>query len=544
MDCNHVRIDGKAFEDMLAFGLAALSEKEGEVNGLNVFPVPDGDTGSNMRMTYESGLNMLRGNNSRNIGEAAGAFARGMLLGARGNSGVILSQIFKGIAVGLEGVSEAGAGEFSAAFVKGVEKSYKAVVKPVEGTILTVFREGCEDVAAQADDGAPLDKFFQKFTASCERSLARTPEQLAVLKEAGVVDSGGAGLTYILKGFNRYFLGEEQIETPSASYLAPAAAIASGDDFGYCTEFLLELSENVRKEFDVNALISQLESIGGESIVALRDEDIVKVHVHVQTPGDVLNIAQRYGEFMTIKIENMTVQHNELQAAVKPEEKKKPRVKVATVAVAGDDGFKKLFYDMGADCVVSGGQSANPSVEDFLKAFESVNAENIIVLPDNSNVILTAKQAGDLFGGGKVHIVETKNLPQGYGALSIYNPDEDVEQTLEDMRAAKDGVTSMELTRAVRDAHCDGVAVKKDEIIAIVDGKVTGVGADYTAAFASALKALDLQDKGVMTIFRGKDTGEEEFERLSAYAAKNYSSLEVTSVETDQQIYGYIIAIE
>lgn len=538
MNNAHLILNVEDFESMLAFGFAALKEKEEEVNRLNVFPVPDGDTGGNMCKTYESGLNTLKNTKAHSVGEAAALFARGALLGARGNSGVILSQIFKGIAVGLDGKETAGSADLCAAFAQGVEKSYKAVVKPVEGTILTVFREATESVAGSGE--ITLDLLFEKFKSALEKSLKETPEKLSVLKKAGVIDSGGAGLNYIFGGFLKFLRGEKIDEPVSSEYVGEAAAARDDgeEEFGYCTEFLLNLSDTAKENFDLNQLISRLESIGGESIVALRDNDIVKVHVHVLTPGDVLNIAQQYGEFMTVKIENMTLQHSELKTTPVKE-----RVGVALVAVAGNDGFSDLFYSMGADCVVSGGQSMNPSVEDFITAFDSVNADDIIVLPDNSNVILTANQARGMYKNSRVHVLETKSLSQGYSALSLYNPDSPVEEIKSDLNAAKDSVISMELTRAIRNADIDGLKIEKDDYIVIEDGKMTGVGKDYPSAFSYAIERTDVSDKSIITVFVGEDA-DASTEAITGYINKNYPDIEVSIVETKQKIYAYIIAIE
>lgn len=539
-DC--VKINGKDFETMLSFGLVSLREKEDEVNKLNVFPVPDGDTGKNMRMTYEAGLNALKSASSEDIGEAANTFARGMLLGARGNSGVILSQIFKGIAVGLDGCREADCNTLCSAFRSGVEKSYKAVVKPVEGTILTVFRESCEEIRCKQDGSASLGCLFKDFSSQCEKALLHTPEQLAVLKEAGVVDSGGAGLTYIFKGFNRYFGGERLAgdEISLRPSLGEAAVTSSEEEYGYCTEFLLELSEETRRTFTVDEMVVRLESIGGQSIVALRDGDIVKVHVHVMTPGDVLNIAQSYGEFITIKIENMTLQHNELVVPAS----KKERLKVAAVEVASNDGFKNLFADLGADFVVCGGQSMNPSVGDFLKAFDTVNAEDVIVLPNNSNVIMTARQAGELYKDSRVHVIETGNLAQGYAATSVYNCDERVEAIVSEMTAAAGNVLSIEITCAVRDARCGGLDIAESDEIAISDGKIIGVGKDAPSAFSAALEKMPVEDKSVITVFAGADADDDGLGAITGFLAKEFPQIEVCTVKTDQPVYPYIIAIE
>ena len=540
------KMDGVEFTAMLAAGFSSLCKKEEEVNALNVFPVPDGDTGKNMRMTYEAGLKQLKESGARSVGEAANVFAKGALLGARGNSGVILSQIFKGIAQGLDGCEHIFADDFIRAFNCGVEKSYKAVVKPVEGTMLTVFRECSRCVADCGGSVDSLPQLFEKVETCCVTAVKNTPYQLSVLKDAGVVDSGGAGLLCIFQGFLNYFNGEEQgsgLEYEELFTPANMAEVAASEDceFGYCTEFLVALSED-KENFSTDELVARLESLGGQSIVALRDGDIVKVHVHVQTPGDVLNIAQQYGEFISIKIENMSYQHSQLVGDVqlKPQ---KPKLKVALVAVADEGGFKDLFYNMGADSVVSGGQSMNPSVQDFLKAFEEVNAEDIIVLPNNSNVLMAANQAAQLFEG-RVHVLPAKTIAQGYSALSIYNNEEDISVTLSDMQSAISSVISAEITRAVRDAKCDGVEIGQAQARVRVDGKVLAAEDDTFTAFKSALSQLDMDDKCVITLFCGENCSQGVTDKMQEFIGSDYPFLEISIVETNQPIYDYVIAVE
>ncbi|MGN0808000.1 MAG: DAK2 domain-containing protein [Candidatus Coproplasma sp.] len=541
------KMDGVEFAAMLTAGFNSLCEKEEEVNRLNVFPVPDGDTGKNMRMTYESGLKHLKESGAKSAGEAAGVFAKGALLGARGNSGVILSQIFKGIAQGLENCENVSAEDLVRAFKCGVEKSYKAVIKPVEGTMLTVFRECSECASGCKDKINSLPHLLEKVEKCCYKAVKNTPFQLDVLKDAGVVDSGGAGLLCIFQGFLNYFNGEsmeygsEYDELFTAADMAEVAASSDGE-FGYCTEFLVALSEG-KDNFSTEELVARLESLGGESIVALRDGDIVKVHVHVQTPGDVLNIAQQYGEFISIKIENMSYQHSQLVEESMPVKPKKLKVKVALVAVADEGGFKDLFYNMGADCVVNGGQSMNPSVQDFLKAFEEVNAEDIIVLPNNSNVMMAANQAAELFKGN-VHVLPTKTIAQGYSALSLYNNEEDISVTLGDMQSAISSVISAEITRAVRNAKCDGVDIKEGQAMVIVDGKVATASDDMLTAFKDALSLLNLDDKCVITLFCGANCSQELTEQMQKHINGSYPYLEISKVETNQPVYDYVIAIE
>lgn len=554
----YLKISAEQFTAMLVSGFNALCAKEEEVNRLNVFPVPDGDTGKNMRMTYESGLKMLKDSPAETVGEAAAVFARGMLFGARGNSGVILSQIFKGMAQGLEGCYDVSADDVIRAFEGGVEKSYKAVIKPVEGTMLTVFRECSECAADCKGRNMPLPELFGLIEKRCAVSLENTPSLLAVLKDAGVVDSGGAGLLCVFRGFLNYFVGErgggdglEELAYTGGAVAETAADADDGEEFGYCTEFLLNLSASARTTFDIDVLVGRLESIGGQSIVAFRDGDIVKAHVHVLTPGDALNIAQSYGEFITIKIENMTLQHGELlkrgeapgKVDKQPAPAEKEKLPVAVVAVADDGGFTDLFYSMGADCVVNGGQCMNPSVEDLLNAFGSVNADDIIVLPNNSNVIMTAEQAAELYDG-RVRVLKSKSLAQGYSAISIYNPEEDAEATVSEMEAALSSVISAEITRAVRDARCDGVDIKNSQAMVIIDGKVAAAAESISEAFTEALTGLDLSEKCVLTLFCGETASQADTDALTAAVKSAYPSLELSIVKTCQPVYEYIVAIE
>lgn len=546
------KLDCAAYCDMLACGFAALGAREEEINKLNVFPVPDGDTGKNMRMTYESGLKKLKEEKAEDVASAADIFAKGMLMGARGNSGVILSQIFRGIATGLSGCAEAGADDIIRAFGDGVKRSYKAVVKPVEGTMLTVFRE-CSDCAAECSGkDVTLNELFKNVKGECEISLKNTPELLSVLKDAGVVDSGGAGLLCIFDGFLSYFNGAKAVTDVESSLFTPAdmsvvsSCCEDGEEFGYCTEFLISLNDEAKPTFSTDEIVNRLQGIGGQSIVALRDGDIVKVHVHVLTPGDVLNIAQCYGEFISIKIENMTLQHTELLKEEKADKavKSKERVNVALVTVA-DGGFADLFYNMGADYVVSGGQSMNPSVEDFVKAFDAVNADSIIVLPNNSNITMAVKQAAGMYKASKICPVPTKTLAQGYSALSIYNPDEPLNETLESMNSAVSSVMSTEITHAVRDAVLDGVNIIKGDIIAISDGIVVASEKSCLSALETALsKAKGIEDKCVVTLFCGSDSDEETINAFGKFIASDYPALELSVVKTAQAVYDYIMALE
>ena len=380
-------LDGKTFKQMLVYGAASLRKNIEIVNNLNVFPVPDGDTGTNMKMTFDSGLSALTWDKDEGIGSVSEKFAQGMLLGARGNSGVILSQIFKGISNGLIGKETVNAMELGQAFSEGVKQSYIAVRKPVEGTILTVFREATEKANDNTNIKTSIDDYFNTFLNEGEKSLKKTPELLPILKEAGVIDSGGAGLIYIIKGMigestDENITYSNEVEEKKPTQIKRIVFNEKGElDYSYCTEFLLQLQpKKVNIEtFDIQEIISKLEEMNGDSIVTIKDGDIVKVHVHTKHPGAVFELAQEYGEFISVKVENMAIQHNETTIENNYEVSK--HKDVAIITVAKDAGFANLFKEMGADYIVDGGQSMNPSSNDFLKAFDSVNADNIIVLP-------------------------------------------------------------------------------------------------------------------------------------------------------------------
>ena len=540
-------IDGRSYVRMLEGGAAKLAEHASELNDLNVFPVADGDTGTNMMETFDGGLSSASENADAGIGEVSKLFAGGTLLSARGNSGVILSQIFTGISEGLAPYESVGAKELAEAYEKGIEKSYAAVRNPTEGTILTVFRESTEYAAENIDETSDADEFYRLHTEMARRSLERTKEILPALAEADVVDSGAAGYLQIAEGMYETLLGAE------ISYSAkpkPEKAGLDIDSFtrksvlehGYCTEFLLRLTEAKTDPdtFDINAIISTLESLGGESVVAYKQDDIVKVHVHTFIPGEVLSAAQKYGEFLTVKVENMSVGHSGEE--VKKAEKKK---KYAVVAVASGEGISALFSDMGADVIISGGQTANPSTEEFIEAFGKCNAENIIVLPNNKNIFLAAKQAADMYKEADVHIVETKNLMQGYGALSVITPGiTDIDSLVGSAGRAAANVTDCEVTPAVRDAVIDGKNIKKGDYIAISLGEIAAVAESAEEAVMQMLEEADTDLCEIITVFTGKNVSEEKRVALTEALEEAYEDCEITVYEGGQEVYDYLIAIE
>ncbi len=549
-------IDGSTFARMLRGGTLALLLNAEEVNDLNVFPVADGDTGTNMAKTMDGGVVAIGNNTGGGICEVARAFARGVMLSARGNSGVILSQIFAGISEGLDGVETATAAELASAYQNGIKKSYAAVSNPTEGTILTVFRESADFAASRMCETSDIEDFFSAHIEEATRSLARTKELLPALAEADVIDSGGKGYLYIAEGMYSVLLGKsvdgDYVPMSNSNSVLDIDRFTRDSvlEFGYCTEFLLRLTTAKCDidSFDESALISSLASIGGESIVAYKDGDIVKVHVHVFEPGAALAAAQKYGEFLTVKIENMSLGHSgavvsrqtdALSATGKP---KKP---FATIAVAQGEGMSALFSSIGADAIVPGGETCNPSIQEFLSAFEGFDCEHIIVLPNNKNVILAAKQAAELYDRASVHVIETRNMMQGYSALSVITPGiKDVDAIVKSATRAASDVVSIEITAAVRDAVADGHSIHKGEYMAILDGEIVTLAESAEDAVLLALKGADADLCEIITLFVGQNVSEEARAELTERIGEEYGDLALTVYNGGQDVYDYLVALE
>lgn len=541
-------IDGKLLGLMLSGGAAMLNSHVSELNSLNVFPVADGDTGTNMYSTIEGGLAALN-LEEESIGRVAASFARASLLSARGNSGVILSQIFSGLGEALCSLDVAGVPELCEAYSKGIETAYSAVQNPTEGTILTVFREATETAVANMTADSTVEDFYRIHLEEARRSLERTPELLPALAEAEVVDSGGAGYLYIAEGMYGALTGKLDALAVSVEHKAAAPDIDKFTrdsilEFGYCTEFLLRLTTAKvdPDSFKIKTIISDLTELSGESIVAYKQDDIIKVHVHTFTPGLILDRMQKYGEFLTLKIENMSLGHSE---SVKKKEKKKKKKKYATVTVATGEGLSALFSDMGADYIISGGQTANPSIEEFIKAFDSCNAENIFVLPNNKNILLAAEQAAAVYEGAKIHIIPTKNLMQGYAALSVINPTmADADIILSGAKSAMSAVIDGEITRAVRDVKIEGREIHEGDFMAISEGKIHATADSAEDAVLALLSECDTDLSEILTIFAGKEVDADRRVALTDRIAKEYPDLEITVYEGGQEVYDYLIALE
>lgn len=539
-------INGKCYAEMLRGGTALLLEHSQEINDLNVFPVPDGDTGTNMAMTMDGGLSEINDENG-SIGRVSVDFTHGALLGARGNSGVILSQIFAGINEELSHFDEVGAVQLVEAYKKGIDKSYSSVQHPTEGTILTVFRESIEYTEKNITESSSVEDFFRLHIESAKDSLARTKEILPALAEADVVDSGGAGYLYIIMGMYAVLTGELSGSIYKSASTADKPSIDinaftrdSVLEFGYCTEFMLRLTTAKcdPDAFDVQEIISILEAMGGESIVAYKLDDIVKVHVHTFNPGGALTLAQSYGEFLTVKIENMSIGHTDDN---KPKKKRKP---FSVIAVAQGEGISALFSDMGADGIVSGGQTFNPSAEEFISAFDKADSDEIIVLPNNKNVILAAKQAAELYKKSQIHIVPTKNLMQGYAALSVITPGiSDVSAIVASATRAAEDVVSSEITAAVRDVTLNGREIKKGDYIAITASEITAVSDTAESAVLEMLHGLDMEDYEIITLFVGNNVPEGRRAELTEFLQEKYDFCEVEVYESGNDVYDYIVGV-
>lgn len=544
-------VDGVMFAEMVRCGAQNLKKNRSVVNELNVFPIPDGDTGDNMYMTISSGVAELGAHPSKSLSESSAASARGMLFGARGNSGVILSRIFSGIARGFEGLESAGVRELCTAFEYGIDEAYKAVAAPVEGTILTVFRDALFSARAGLNPSSTFESFFADFVTESRRSLERTPQLLEVLREAGVVDSGGAGLTYIAEGLWRAISGDSAVEEDGATEAAKTVDFTkftedSVLEFGYCTELLLRLQRSKTDigSFALDELVGYLNTVG-DSVVAFIDGTVVKVHVHTEKPGEVLNYCQRYGEFLTVKIENMTLQHNGSASETYTPPRNKVRKKYGVVSVASGEGISSIFTELGCDEIVSGGQSMNPSAEDFVHAFERVNADTVFVFPNNSNVILTARQAASLYKDSDIRVLPTKTVGEGYVAVSMLDTNaksaDDVVRELEEVIA---GVVTGVVCEASRQSCRDGLDINPGDFIGFENKQILVSAPDRTGAVSDLCDKLDAGKYDVLLLLCGQNTPEAERAQISRELSAKYRRTEVITLSGGQPVYDYIIILE
>lgn len=545
-------LNGELFLKMFRGGVAYLRAHVKAVNDMNVFPVPDGDTGDNMMMTMEGGAKALSKIEGESLDDVAKSLMNGMLLGARGNSGVILSQFFAGISKEFVGHEEVSVEDVGHALKTGITQAYSSVSTPKEGTILTVARESVDYAVERITEESTVESLFKDLVTEMDASLKRTPEILTVLKEAGVVDSGGAGLKYIVEGFMKILNGEDLDEMEAA---APVEAIPgsvdidfsafgpdSVMDYGYCTEMLVQLM-NYKTDveaFDVDALKEFLGTLG-DSIVAYKTGTIVKIHVHTLTPYKVLEHMHEFGEFLTIKIENMSVQHNEI---VEKPPVEKPHKKYGIVAVANGDGISDLYTKLGADEIVSGGQTMNPSAQNFLEVFDKINADHIFVFPNNGNIILAARQAAKIYEKAQIHVIESKNIGDCYAALAQLNLEDELEDILEGFKDAMSEVETGQVTYAVRNTEMNGVKVHEGDYISFCGKAMIASEPELLVSTMKLLEGMNAADRDIVNVFYGKSVEEDVVEELVEKIEEAYPDIEVQTLKGGQDVYHFIIVVE
>ena len=541
-----IELDSLTFADMLRQGAVSLGKDKKVINDLNVFPIPDGDTGDNMLMTLKAGCTALEGHLGT-LSEVASAASSGMLLGARGNSGVILSRIFAGLAKGLKDVIVADTQSFAKAMDSAVTEAYKAVPVPVEGTIITVLREG----VAGADASLDMNRWFESMLEAMQTSLDHTPELLQVLKDAGVVDSGGAGLLSIFRGMNDALNGnisQEEIE-PIATAPVPMIELNKFDEnstleFGYCTEFLLRLmrSKVDLDTFDEAEIIDYLNKVG-ESVVAFREGTIVKVHVHTFTPGMILNEMQKYGEFLTIKIENMALQHHQTTNQDNASFKLPPK-KYGVVTVASGEGLIEAFRGIGADEVIAGGQTMNPSTQDFLEAFARINAQHILVFPNNKNIKMAADQAAEMYNKAEIHVLPSTTIGEGYYGIGYIDRDNpDIEEVIASVTEIMQSVVTGMVSTAIRDAEGDQVSVHTGDYVGYSGKQLLSDSPSREEAAKALVNRLGAASRDVMLVFFGEEVTQNEAESLIADLQNQYKNLEIMLNHGQQPVYDYIFVL-
>ncbi|MGN7377205.1 DAK2 domain-containing protein [Bacillus altitudinis] len=552
-------LGGRSFAKMILAGAHHLSQNAQIVDALNVFPVPDGDTGTNMNLSMTSGAKAVEETNTDHIGKVGVALSKGLLMGARGNSGVILSQLFRGFSKNIEQKETIDAKEFALALQAGVDTAYKAVMKPIEGTILTVAKDAAKKAVAVSATEDQIDRVLELTIEEARASLDRTPDLLPVLKEVGVVDSGGKGLLCVYEGFLASLRGEElppkTVSLPTLKELVSAEHHKSAQshmntediEFGYCTEFMVKFEED-KQSFDENAFREELSEFG-DSLLVVSDDTLAKVHIHAEQPGDVLSYAQRYGSLINMKIENMREQHSSIVNEEKDHSPAAPKAAAAekqrfgVVSVAMGEGIADLFKSIGASVVIEGGQTMNPSTEDIVKAIDSIHAETVFILPNNSNIVMAAKQAATV-SSREVVVIPTKTVPQGMSALLSLNETASNEDNEAAMLEAIDHVKSGQITFAVRDTQIDGIDIAKGDYMGLYNGKITLTAKNQLDAAKELLTQMVTEDDEIVTIIKGEDASSDEMEALEAYIEETFEDVEVEVHDGKQPLYSYILAVE
>ncbi|WP_367297249.1 DAK2 domain-containing protein [Loigolactobacillus coryniformis] len=551
-------ITAAKFQDMVRIGAHRLTKNAEFVNSLNVFPVPDGDTGTNMGLSFGSGAKAVNESNATNVGELAQSLAKGLLMGARGNSGVITSQLFRGFASSVAGKEALTAQDLTAALMSGVETAYKAVMKPVEGTILTVAREAARAANKQSKETTDAVVILQAVVAAAKKALAKTPDLLPVLKEVGVVDSGGQGLVFIYEGFLEGLSGEvadddtyqpdgsEMDEMVNAMHHQSVQSQITTEDitFGYCTEMMVGLGQDgATAKFDYEEFRNHLDGLG-DSLLVVNDDEVVKVHVHTEHPGTVLAYGHEYGSMLKIKIDNMRLQHETIleQDQANEAEAQEP-IDFGIIAIASGKGVGTLFKSLGATTILNGGQTMNPSTQDILDAIKSANAKQALILPNNGNIILAAQEAAKV-ADIPVAIVPSKTISQGMTSLLSFNPDNSLADNEAQMTAGLKDVISGQVTQSIRDTTIDGLAIKKDDYMGIIDGKIKVTASERQTATVDMIKAMLDDDSEIVTILIGEGGTRQEAQAIADAVMAIDDELEVELHDGGQPVYPYLVSVE
>lgn len=544
----YLKINGEQFYNMVVHASNKLEQQKEYVNSLNVFPVPDGDTGTNMSMTFRAAVKELENKGIKSLGDASKKLAKGALMGARGNSGVILSQILRGISKGLEGKDEADSVEFAYALSEGAKSAYKAVMRPTEGTILTVVRGAAE--SAVASTKTDVTELLEEVCTQAKIVLDKTPEMLPALKKAKVVDSGGMGLLIILQGF--YEALNKDIKATIEEYHKAAENVSAANNlvdheikYGYCTEFIVLGDSSKADAFkkEINEL--------GDSMIVVGYEDVIKVHIHTNDPGLVLSKAVQLGELSKIKIDNMREEHRSLLVSEESyahevhedttvEEEPK---KYGFISVAAGEGIKNIFLDLGVDYVIEGGQTMNPSTQDIIECVGKLNAENIFILPNNKNIIMAASQAAEISDKNLI-VLPTKTIPQGISCLTMFNPEAEVEDNIEEMKDVIETVSTGSITYAVRDTEMDGIEIKEGNILGLLEGKIKEVGQDVYEVTYKLIEHMVNEESSLITLFYGNECDRSKAEELKNSLEDRYPDLDIQSYDGEQPLYYFIISVE
>ncbi|MBC6369388.1 DAK2 domain-containing protein [Lactobacillus kullabergensis] len=547
-------IDSKKFRDMVRVATHRLGRNAEFINSLNVFPVPDGDTGTNMNLTIESGAKAVAKNTSNSVGDLTESLAKGMLMGARGNSGVISSQLFRGVYKATQGMKTLNAQELANAFSNGVATAYKAVMKPVEGTILTVARIGAQEGANKANETDDVEEVMKAIVEGAKKALKTTPDLLPILKQVGVVDSGGQGLLFIYEGFLEGLLGEEfadryqpdegeMDEMINAMHHQSVQSQLSTQDIanGYCTEIMVDLTANVpnKKTFNLDEFREHLSQLG-DSLLAVSDEEVAKVHVHTEHPGAIFAYGSQFGQLGKIKIDNMRIQH---ETIVNNSEENQENVDFAVIAVASGNGIRKLFESEGVNRIISGGQTMNPSTQDIIDSIKKSGAKKAIVMPNNGNIIMAAKQAAEV-SDIPVGIVPTKTISQGLTAMLSFDPDDSLDDNVANMTDALDTVVSGEVTKANRDTKINEIEIHQDDYLGIIDSEIKVAKTDIITAASSMIEKMLDEDSEIVTVMFGRDSNKKEAQKLIDAVKEKHDDLEFELHDGGQPVYNFLISVE